>query len=73
MLTLLFFLRKACLVRNAAQVLRELRAGDSLGNTGLIHDSWWEYSAVATEDSWTLTITREVRRRTSRFPPAHLA
>uniref|UniRef100_A0A7S4BAU2 Cyclic nucleotide-binding domain-containing protein n=1 Tax=Chrysotila carterae TaxID=13221 RepID=A0A7S4BAU2_CHRCT len=59
MLTLLFFLRKACLVRNAAQVLRELRAGDSLGNTGLIHDSWWEYSAVATEDSWTLTITRE--------------
>jgi len=40
-------------------LLRELTAGDSLGNTGLIADVHWEYTAVGKEDAWTLTIHRD--------------
>ena len=40
-------------------MLRLLRPGDSIGNTSLIKDHMWEYSAVsAHEDTWTLSIGR---------------
>ena len=37
---------------------RHLRAGDSLGNTALIHDTVWPYTAYAVEDTWILSISR---------------
>ena len=40
------------------EVLRHLRAGDSLGNTALIHDTVWPYTAYAVEDTWILSISR---------------
>ena len=42
----------------APQVLRHLRAGDSIGNTSVIKDHLWEYTATAHEDTWTLSISR---------------
>lgn len=38
--------------------LRMLKASDTLGNTGLLHDSVWPYSARALEDTWLLCIDR---------------
>ena len=40
-------------------MLRHLRPGDSIGNTSLIKDHTWDYSAIsAREDTWTLSIAR---------------
>eukprot|EP00929_Paragymnodinium_shiwhaense_P075196 TRINITY_DN38437_c0_g5_i2.p1 TRINITY_DN38437_c0_g5~~TRINITY_DN38437_c0_g5_i2.p1 ORF type:complete len:1973 (-),score=521.92 TRINITY_DN38437_c0_g5_i2:49-5967(-) len=37
---------------------RHLLVGDSMGNTGLLHDHEWRYTAVALEDTWLLCINR---------------
>lgn len=37
---------------------RHLRAGDSIGNTALIEDHFWQYTGRALEDTWTLSISR---------------
>jgi len=40
------------------QLQRRLQAGDSMGNTGLLLDHDWQYSAAAEEDTWLLCISR---------------
>eukprot|EP00928_Gymnodinium_smaydae_P028930 TRINITY_DN21929_c0_g1_i1.p1 TRINITY_DN21929_c0_g1~~TRINITY_DN21929_c0_g1_i1.p1 ORF type:complete len:1798 (+),score=323.48 TRINITY_DN21929_c0_g1_i1:125-5518(+) len=40
------------------QLQRQLRAGDSVGNTGLLLDSQWSSTAVAMEDTWLLCLSR---------------
>jgi len=39
-------------------LLRKLWTSDTMGNTALLHDSIWLYSAVALEDTWLLSIDR---------------
>eukprot|EP00931_Biecheleriopsis_adriatica_P003676 TRINITY_DN105451_c0_g1_i1.p1 TRINITY_DN105451_c0_g1~~TRINITY_DN105451_c0_g1_i1.p1 ORF type:complete len:1618 (+),score=328.70 TRINITY_DN105451_c0_g1_i1:51-4904(+) len=38
---------------------RKLGASDSMGNTGLLHDTQWQYTARALEDTWVLCLERE--------------
>lgn len=40
------------------QLLRQLSPGDSIGNTGLLLDDHWHYSANVLEDCWLLCISR---------------
>lgn len=44
--------------RDAGRLLRTLTAGDTMGNTALLTDAQWPYSAIAVEDSWLLCISR---------------
>lgn len=39
-------------------MLRKLQASDTMGNTGLLCDTVWAYSARALEDTWLLCIDR---------------
>merc|ERR1711974_398076 len=39
-------------------LVRKLHASDTMGNTALLHDSVWPYSAVALEDTWLLCVER---------------
>jgi len=40
------------------QLTRRLQVGDSMGNTGLLLDHDWHYTAAADEDTWALCISR---------------
>jgi len=43
---------------SAMQLQRRLQVGDSMGNTGLLLDHNWHYSAATEEDTWLLCISR---------------
>jgi len=43
---------------SGGSLVRTLHASDTMGNTALLHDSHWQYTAVALEDTWLLCIDR---------------
>eukprot|EP00927_Polykrikos_kofoidii_P049112 TRINITY_DN43238_c0_g1_i1.p1 TRINITY_DN43238_c0_g1~~TRINITY_DN43238_c0_g1_i1.p1 ORF type:complete len:1725 (-),score=333.40 TRINITY_DN43238_c0_g1_i1:113-5209(-) len=45
-------------LEDTRQLERRLLQGDSMGNTSLLSDLQWQYSATAIEDTWLLCISR---------------